>query len=220
MKSPALIFDLDGTLVDSAPDLATALNHTLGREGLSPVGLDDIRHMVGLGARRLIEQGIEFSGRHYADGDIDRLLGVFLDYYRRNLCRETALFEGAERVVRDLAAQHAMGICTNKPEDLAVDLIEQLGMRPFFPVILGGDSLPYKKPDARIFAETLKRLGEFDAAIMIGDSQTDVATARGAGVPVIAVSFGYTAVAPKDLNADILIESFADLPRAIDEVMR
>ena len=220
MTAPVLIFDLDGTLVDSAPDLTHALNHTLAAEGLSPVTLDDVRFMVGLGARRLIEQGVEWNGVTRTDDEIDLLLATFLDYYSRNLCVDTRLFPGAAEVITDLSTRHKLGICTNKPEELAVRLIVELGHAAHFPVILGADSLPYKKPDARHVLATRDRLDPAAGAIMIGDSMTDVSAARNAGIPVIAVSFGYSAIDPKEFGADILIERFADLPSAVGEIMR
>ena len=220
MTAPVLIFDLDGTLVDSAPDLTAALNWTLDQEGLPPVALDDVRHMVGLGARRLIEQGVSRHGRKMDEEQIDHLLGLFLEYYRDNICRETKIFPDVDTVIPALAARHPMGICTNKPESLAIDLMEKLGLRRYFPVILGGDSVSHKKPDPRHFQAVHHLLDAARPAIMIGDSKTDVTTARAANAPVIAVRFGYSTVAPEELEADILIDRFADLPAAIARLMR
>jgi len=220
MPEPVLIFDLDGTLVDSAPDLTHALNYTLASAGMQTVELADVRRMVGMGARRLIEQGVARLGETRSEAEIEDLLGTFLDYYGRNLTVDTAFFPGTAETIEQLSARHKMGICTNKPEELARRLITDLGHEQRFPVILGGDSLPYKKPDARHILETRDRLERDAPAIMIGDSMTDVSGARNAGIPVIAVSFGYTATPPKEFNADALVDHFSDIPAAIEQIIQ
>lgn len=219
MSDPVLIFDLDGTLVDSAPDLTHSLNYTLTGDGLETAELSEVRKMVGQGARRLIETAVEWQGADRSTAEVDALLDIFLDHYSRNLCVDTAAFPGVAETVEQLARRHKLGICTNKPVDLAVRLVADLGYAGYFPVILGGDSLPWKKPDARHIDATRDRLAPGARAIMVGDSMTDIGAARNAGIPVIAVSYGYTAIPVADFKADVVVDHFADLPAAIDEII-
>jgi phosphoglycolate phosphatase len=218
MADPVLIFDLDGTLVDSAPDLTHSLNWTLGEAGLPAVGLDDVRNMVGLGARRLIERGIEKGGGIAESRYVDRLLGLFLHHYERNLVVDTKAFEDVPEILDGLAGKARLGICTNKPERLAVDLLSALGLIGRFPVVLGGDSLPWKKPDRRHLDAVRRRLASDGPAIMVGDSITDIEGARNAGIPVVAVTYGYSTAPIRDLSPDIAIDRFRDLPAAIERL--
>lgn len=214
---PTVIFDLDGTLVDTAPDLTGALNFVLRAEGRAAVALGEVRHMVGLGGRRLIERGLEKSGGILPEVEIDRLLVSFLEFYSENLAVESRVFAGVAETLDEIAATGArMGICTNKPEGLSVRLIAEVGLARHFSVILGADSVARRKPDPGHLLETIARLGGDRAfSVMVGDSENDVATARAAGVPVIAVSFGYSMVAPEELGADAVIRDFRQLPEVL-----
>ncbi|MCE9522923.1 MAG: phosphoglycolate phosphatase [Alphaproteobacteria bacterium] len=218
----SVIFDLDGTLVDTAPDLASALNAVLTRAGRSPVPLDDVRHMVGRGARVLIERAMAASGPP-ADADaVEDMVRHFLEHYDANIATTSRPFASAERVVRRLSAQgHRLGVCTNKPEGLSLKLLGELNLRDVFPVILGADSRPYRKPDPRHLWDTIAALGgRNDSAVMIGDSETDVNAARAAKVPVILVSFGYTETPVHELGADIVIDHFDALEEALKAIGR
>lgn len=208
-----VVFDLDGTLVDTAPDLAGALNHTLNHAGRPPVSVDEVRHMVGLGAARLIERGMEATGGLPDAEGRAALLQVFLDHYGRNLSVESRPFPNAVATLEALAAAGVgLAVCTNKPEAMARRLLADLELDRLLPVILGGDTLPVKKPDAAHLLTTLTRMGGSPAsAVMVGDSETDLAAARNAGVPVVLVSFGYTVIPAADLGADAVIDDFADL---------
>lgn len=212
-----IIFDLDGTLVDTAPDLAAALNAVLTRAGRPAVPIDEVRHLVGRGARKLIERVLETSGTAPGPGEIDDFVAHFLEHYGANIATASRPFAAAEATVRRLAARgHKIGICTNKPEALSWKLMEALGLRDLFPVILGADSRPYRKPDPRHLLDTIAALGGGrENAVLIGDSDTDVKTARAAAVPVIVVSFGYTEIPAHELGADVVIDHFDELERAI-----
>jgi phosphoglycolate phosphatase len=215
-----VVFDLDGTLVDTAPDLTAALNAVMAREGRPLVPLDDVRHMVGRGARVLIERAMTATGQPWDAGTISDLVGHFIEYYDGNIAATSRPFDGAEMVCRRLAARgHKLGICTNKPERLSLKLLDALKLRELFPVVLGADSRPYRKPDPRHLLDTISALGgRPESAVMIGDSDTDVSTAKAAGVPVIVVSFGYTETPVRELGADLVIDHFEALEAALPKV--
>ena len=219
---PAILFDLDGTLIDSAPDLSAALNHTLRTLDIPEVPEESVRHMVGYGARRLIEQGIEAALIEMDDGEIEAALRIFLDWYRDHLADRTRPFEGVIDALDTLqAAQMPMAVCTNKPQEMSEKVISALGLSPYFSAIVGADIVPNRKPHADHVHATLKAMEAGSrAAIFVGDSATDVNAARNAGLPVIAVSFGYPGSDPKDLAADILIDHMRDLPDAIARLLR
>ncbi len=217
-RPPALLFDLDGTLVDTAPDLAAATDHVLEAFGRPPVGLAQVRQMVGDGALALIRRGFAASGPPADDETMAAGHRLFLAYYGDNVANTSRPFPGVVDTLEKLrTAGHAMAVCTNKPHRLSVMLLEQLDLLRFFGAVVGGDSLAMRKPDPGHVTGTLAALGDRagDGAVMVGDSMNDVAAARGAGIPVVAVSFGYTTIPPGQLGADRLIDDFADLPAAL-----
>lgn len=205
-----VIFDLDGTLVDTAPDLTHALNHVLVEEGRDPVALEDVRHMVGYGARALIRSGLEKTGPAGSDADVERLLAAYLDYYARHMADDSRLFDGAGAVLAALKERGVrLGICTNKMERMTFPLLAALDIMQYFDAVLGGDSLEVRKPDPGHLTATIERAGgAVDRALFVGDSEADVAAAKAANVPVIAVSFGYSALKAEDLDADAVIHEF------------
>jgi phosphoglycolate phosphatase len=217
-----IVFDLDGTLVDTAPDLTAALNAVMHSLGRPQVPLEDVRHMVGRGARYLIERAMERTGAAASDNEIRDLVQRFIAHYDANIAVASRPFEHAETVVTGLRDRgHKLGICTNKPEALSFKLMNELQLRALFPVILGADSRPYKKPDPRHLFDTIEGLGGSpESAVLIGDSETDVKTARAANVPVIVVSFGYTEIPPHDLGADAVIDHFDALEQALKGLAR
>ena len=217
-----VIFDLDGTLVDTAPDLAAALNAALIEEGLAPVSLTQVRHMVGRGARVLIERATFAAGRQLPAGRIDDLVTHFLEHYEANISRGSRPFDGVLPLLQDFASRGIrLGVCTNKPEALSLKLLSQLGMKDYFPAILGADSRPWHKPDPRHLTETIAALGgDPGNSVLIGDSETDVRTARAAGIPVVLVSFGYTEIPVADLAADTVIDHFDALEQALTAFAR
>ena len=205
----AVIFDLDGTLVDTAPDLTGATNHVLATEGLAPVSAAAVRTMVGHGARMLLKRGFATHGVELEGPRLDLMHERFLAHYRANLAVASQPFPGVVDVLEKLA-RHGIkaGICTNKPEGLSVSLIGQLGLSGHFGAIVGPDTLGIAKPDAAPYHETLRRLGVSGPSLMVGDSETDVLTARAAGVPVIGGSFGYTPRPVVEFNPDHVIGHF------------
>lgn len=207
-----LVFDLDGTLVDTAPDLAAAMNHALGEAGRPPVPLDDVRHMVGLGARRLLEAGLEATGGRIDAAGEAALLERFLDNYRENVARLSRPFPGAGELLAELAGRGiALGLCTNKPQGLTETLMTTLGFDRFFASIVGGDALAVRKPDPAHLRHVIDRLGGDGPALFVGDSEVDLETARAAGVPVILVDFGYSARPASEMGADGVIGDLKDL---------
>ncbi|WP_315739634.1 MULTISPECIES: HAD family hydrolase [unclassified Bradyrhizobium] len=215
--SSTIVFDLDGTLVDTAPDLISALNHILQREGLRPMPLASARKMIGHGARKLIERGLEAEGRLASTDDIGRLTTDFIDFYADNIAVESRPFEGLESALDDLAARGCQfAVCTNKLEWLSKRLLDQLGLSSRFAAICGADTFGVAKPDPAILRQTIAQAGgEIGAAIMVGDAGTDVGAARRAGVPVIGCTFGYTDVPIAELNPDHLIDHMRELPAAV-----
>jgi phosphoglycolate phosphatase len=220
-SSRIVVFDLDGTLVDTAPDLINALNFVLDREGMPPVPLKLARNMIGQGARRLIERGLELDGRQMPVTDVNRLLADFIDYYAANIAVESRPFEGLEDALDELAARgFRFAVCTNKLEWLSKRLLDQLGLSPRFSAICGADTFGVAKPDPAILRQTIAQAGgDAEAAIMVGDAGPDVGVARRAGVPVIGVGFGYTDVPIAELKPDRLIDHMRDLPEAVESLM-
>ncbi|MDP6516825.1 MAG: phosphoglycolate phosphatase [Alphaproteobacteria bacterium] len=213
----AVVFDLDGTLLDTAPDLAGALNRLLADEGLPPLALGTVREIVGEGAVRMIERGLAAAGAA-TDGPLDAdLRRRFLDHYRACMTERTRPFPGAVRALEELSAKgRPLAICTNKSHGFSAAILAELGLEKFFGALIGGDSLATNKPDpAPLHAAIAGVGGTPERAVMIGDSITDVGAARAAGVPVIVVSFGYTSIAPRALGADAVIDHFDELLPAL-----
>jgi phosphoglycolate phosphatase len=217
-----VVFDLDGTLVDTAPDLISALNHVLEREGLPPVPPKSARTMIGAGARKLIERGLEIDGRTMSVADIDRLTRDFIAYYAEHIADASRPFDGLEAALDDLQAQgYRFAVCTNKLEWLSKRLLDALGLSPRFAAICGADTFGVAKPDPAILQQTVARAGaQLSGAIMVGDAGPDVGVARRAGIPVIGVEFGYTDVPIAELKPDRLIGHFSDLPAAVGSLAR
>jgi phosphoglycolate phosphatase len=210
-------FDLDGTLADTAPDLAAALNHALGALGRPTVEPESVRHLVGHGAKALLRRGLAASGE--AD---ERLVAqgfpAFLDHYRANICVGTRAYSGVDAALDALVARGVkLAICTNKREWLALPLVEALGWSGRFAAIVGGDTMGVMKPDPLPLAEAIARAGGGRAAF-VGDSITDADTARAAGVPFVAVSFGYSDRPAAALGADAVIDRYEDLVPALERL--
>ena len=216
-----VVFDLDGTLVDTAPDLISALNHVLDREGLPPVPLHAARNMIGAGARRLIERGLEVDGRAVALEDLNRLTNDFIDHYAAHIADASRPFEGLEAALDELAARGCrLAVCTNKLEWLSKLLLDRLGLSARFAAICGADTFGIAKPDPAILRQTVARAGgEMSSTVMVGDAGPDIGVARRAGVPVIGVEFGYTEVPIAELKPDLLIGRMNQLPAAVERLM-
>src|SRR5690349_11628204 len=216
-----IVFDLDGTLVDTAPDLVATLNVVLSSEGLEPVAYADGRLMVGGGVRVMVERGIKANGRQLPAAEVDRLERNFIGYYAEHIAVHSRPFEGVEATLEQLTANgHCLAVCTNKLEGLSLRLLDALKLRPRFRAICGADTFGVSKPDPAILNRTIERAGgDKTRAIMIGDSLTDIATARAASIPVIAVDFGYTDVPVAELKPDRVVSAFSDLPEAISQML-
>jgi len=212
-----LVFDLDGTLADTAADLIETLNVLLAREQVAPVPVERARDVVGAGARAMIQRGMALDGRSIETATLDRLFVDFLDHYALNLAVKTQLFPGVEAALDRLAAAgYRLAVCTNKVESHSVSLLEALGIAGRFAAICGRDSFPFAKPDPRHLTGTIERAGGDPAcAIMVGDSRTDIDTARNAGLPAIAVTFGYTDTPVAELAPDRIIAHFDELDAAV-----
>ncbi len=222
MPFDTIVFDLDGTLIDSAPDLAEALNRVLADNGLPPVTPPSVRRMVGEGAAAMIARGFAAAGRPVEDPPPDRLRDSFLSHYADCLDESTRPWPGAVEALEALAAAgHRLAVCTNKPEAMSRTLLDRLDLARFFRAVLGGDSLAVRKPDPRHLTATIRQAGGAATdAVMVGDSIADVDAARAAGVPVVVVTFGYSRVPASELDADARIGHFDGLIPALERVAR
>ena len=217
-----IVFDLDGTLIDTAPDLAAALNHVMlgiGRPQLAPA---TVRGLVGHGARALIERGMAASGGQPSEPELQTLLQRFLAYYGANIANHSKPFPGVIETLADLRARQALlAVCTNKPAGLSRQLFTALGMGNQFDAVVGGDSLAVRKPDPTHVIEAIRAAGGDPArAVMVGDSAADIDAARAARVPAVAVSFGYSVTAAQALGADLVIDRFDTLIEALPKLLR
>lgn len=213
MSRPTAVFDLDGTLVDTAPDLLDSLNYCLASEGLVPVEPADLRHLVGFGGRVMIERAFAEQKRPLPSDVLDRVLALFLEHYGANIPGRSQPFPGAVAAMERLsAAGFLLAVCTNKYERLSISLLTALGLSPRLSAICGSDSFPFRKPDPRhLFGTIEKAGGDPERAVMIGDSRTDIDTARAAGIPVIAVDFGYTDQPVQTFSPTEVISHFDEL---------
>jgi phosphoglycolate phosphatase len=216
LHGATIVFDLDGTLVDSAPDLLRALNQVLDLDGLPHPPAATVHKLVGHGARRLIERATTLCGAHYTETRLDQLTEAFIDFYARDIASLSRPYPGVVAVLDEFAAAGAiLAVCTNKRTDLSVQLLEALGLAERFAVIVGADAVAARKPDPGHVLETVSRAGGAkERALMIGDTEADAAAAKAAEVPVVLVRFGYgdaEAVAAS-IGADALIESYEELP--------
>jgi len=214
LADATIVFDLDGTLVDSAPDLVRALNETLDLEGLPNVKVSVARNMVGQGARVLIERAAALSGVTYSGDRLDQLTRAFIDFYRADIARESQPFPGVFEALDALAGRGAkLAVCTNKRTDLSIQLLGELGFGDRFSAIVGADAVAAKKPHPDHFRAAVTRAGgTVRRALMVGDTAADVASARGAGAPVAVVAFGYCEGGAEKLGADALLHRYSELP--------
>jgi phosphoglycolate phosphatase len=220
-ESPALVFDLDGTLVDTAPDLLGALNAVLVREGRRPVTRADLRHLVGHGAHTMVREALAITGGPVDEATSVRLVNDSVAHYREHIADQSRPYPGVVETLARFRAEGArLGILTNKPEELTEPLLAALDLRRYFGAVHGAGRFSYSKPDARVFHHVVDELGGPGAgAIMIGDSTTDYRTARAAGVPVILVTYGYTPDPAESLGADAVTGDFTRLPELVDEIL-
>jgi phosphoglycolate phosphatase len=220
--APTLVFDLDGTLADTAGDLIGALNVVLAGEGVAPVPVAAARSLLGAGGRALIARGFKLSGRELTPTKLDALVVDFLAYYNAHIADESRLYPGVEAcLARCAAAGWRLAVCTNKFERSSNLLLGKLGVADRFAFVCGQDTFGVGKPDPRPLIETIRKAGgDPKRAAMVGDSRTDIATARAAGTPVIAVDFGYTDVPVAELGPDRVISHFDALFETAEALLR
>ncbi len=222
MASPPLVvFDLDGTLVDTAPDLIGALNVILRKEGISELPLAMARNLIGGGARKLIERGLEAGDHACTVAEIDRMMKDFIAYYAAHIADFSRPFEGLEAALDELAARGAaFAVCTNKLEWLSKLLLDRLKLSDRFAAVCGADTFGIAKPDPSFLRQTVARAGGHIAStIMVGDAGPDIGVARRASVPVIGVTFGYTETPIEELKPDRVISRMSDLPGVVSELL-
>jgi phosphoglycolate phosphatase len=221
MPRTTIAFDLDGTLVDTAPDLIDTLNTVFAREGIPPVSHEQARLSIGGGARAMISRGLTAERREVSSAELDKLFIDFIEHYSTHIADRSRPFPGVERALERLAADDfILAVCTNKLEGLSRQLLETLGLSHYFAAICGQDTFAVQKPDPAILVRTIAAAGgSTSTAIMVGDSETDVRTARAAEVSVIAVDFGYTERPVAEFNPDHVISHFDDLENAIARIM-
>ncbi len=213
MSSPIIVFDLDGTLIDTAPDLLASLNHCLERSGLPLAKPQELRSYVGMGGRVMIERAFAAQQRGFADGELDELLAAFMEHYEGSIPGGSIPYPGLIAALeRFEGAGYIAAVCTNKLERLSMSLIGALGLAPRFRAICGADTFDFRKPDPRHLLETIIMAGgDPGRAIMVGDSQTDIDTAKAAGIPVVAVDYGYTTRHVRELDPSAIISHFDEL---------
>ena len=212
-------FDLDGTLLDTNRDLGVALNHAMAMAGRPPVPLDDVARHIGGGAAQMLRSALSESGG-VDEAAFDGLQTELVAFYARNIARHTALFPGGAAMMDALEARGVkLAIATNKKEHLAVRLFEELGIAHRFAAIIGGDTLGpgTAKPRPDMLHAMVERCGGGRAAF-VGDTTFDMGAARAAGLPVVAVRFGFCDLPPDDLDADAVVDHFDDLVGTLERL--
>ncbi len=221
MSRPIVVFDLDGTLVDTAPDLVDTLNIILKREGIPPVAYDAARLLIGGGVRPMLERALTEQGRILPEQDINGLFQTFLDHYAAHIADRSFAFPGAETAL-DLLADRGcvLAVCTNKLEWLSLRLLDALNLTHRFAAICGQDTFDVKKPHPDALRKTIATAGgNIAQAVMVGDSVTDIRVAQAASVPVVAVDFGYTDTPVAAFKPDLVISHYDRLPAAVFELL-
>ncbi len=221
MARSTIVFDLDGTLIDTAPDLIDTLNVVFSREGWPPVPYETARNQIGGGARAMISRGVAAEGITVAPAKIEQLFADFIAHYTEHVADRSRPFPGLTEALDELASRgYRLAVCTNKLERLSVLLLKQLKLADRFAAICGQDTFGMQKPDPEVLRRTITLAGgNLTDAIMIGDSATDIRTARAAGIPVIAVDFGYSDRPVSELDPDRIISHFAQLQSAIAAIL-
>lgn len=216
-----IVFDLDGTLVDTAPDLVRALNSTLAHEGLPTIRLSQVRNIVGHGARALIVKGAAFWGVRFTDSKLDELTETFVSLYAADIATASRPFPNVVKALDRCAILGAkLAICTNKRTGLAIALLDALGLTPRFSAIVGPEGARARKPSPDHFIAAVERAGgDIHDCVMIGDSEADLRSARAAGAPVALVKFGY-GMNIEALEPDAILTDFAHAPQIIGDLRR
>ncbi len=221
MRDVTLVFDLDGTLVDTAPDLILAANHVFTSRGLEAVAPERLKPEISFGARQMIAAGLRYQSVPFTEPELDRMLDTFLAYYTDNIAVESRPFDGLVDVLEGCLGEGAtLAVCTNKREDLSRQLLEQLGLLSMFRALAGRDTFPVCKPHPdHLFGAIRLAGGDPACAVMVGDSEVDVKTAKAAQIPVIGVTFGYTHVPVPDLAPDAVIDDYREFRAALGRIL-
>lgn len=216
----ALVLDLDGTLIDSVPQVHAAMNQVLTQIGRRPLSLSETKNLIGDGATATIEKALKLTGEAGAPEQVAEFLRRYLSDYATNPVSHTVIYPGVVETLETLAAQGVMmGICSNKPQASTLPVLAALKLDRFFCTVACGDSVPHRKPDGRHVTLTLERMGaSLQSAAMVGDSEIDIAAARNAEIPSVAVSYGYCRIPMAELRADIVIDHFSDLLPAMKQI--
>jgi phosphoglycolate phosphatase len=222
LRGATVAFDLDGTLVDSAPDLVATLNALLTAEGLPALRLEAARPFIGRGAGWLIERGFTAAGAPLDPARAPDLFEQFIAHYRAHIADETRPFPGVVAALEELRAGGAsLCVCTNKRTDLSVALLDALDLSRLFDAVVGADAAPAPKPDPRHLTTAVAAAGgTMDKAVMVGDAATDAGAARAAGAPLVLVSFGYTETPAAELGPDVLLHHFDERPAACARLLK
>lgn len=221
MSSKTVVFDLDGTLIDTAPDLIRSTNHVLESAGHQPVTAEFINPYISYGARAMIAAGIKQQAGDTSERRLDDLFEKMIAYYSANIAVDSRPFPGLTAVLTALRERDVnIAICTNKNEDMARLLMSELGLTPYFKAITGRDTFPVCKPDPEHLFGTIRLAGGApEHSVMVGDSTTDYETAKAAKIPIIGVTFGYTDIPIADLDCEAVISHYDDFQAALDELM-
>lgn len=221
LRDLTVVFDLDGTLVDTAPDLVASTNHALGLLDLAPVTIDELHPHIGYGSKAMIEAGLRLREKPVSKDELRRLHHAFLDFYAENIAVGSRPFEGIPELIDTLQAAGArLAVCTNKFEGLSKALLQQLGLNARFGAIAGRDTFEVCKPHPGHLTGAVQMAGgDPKRAVMVGDSEVDIATAAAAGVPCIAVTFGYTTVPVRDLKPTAVIDHYREFMGALERVL-
>jgi len=216
-----IVFDLDGTLIDTAPDLILATNHVLVEAGFDPTDEEFIRPFISFGTRRMIEEGVKHQGRTLSQAQHDAMFKDLIAFYSNNMTIASVPFPGMVGTLEALKARGmTVAICTNKMEGMAKQLMKELGLDHHFATITGRDTFPVCKPDPEHLFGAIRYAGGAPAhSVMVGDSTTDYATAKAAGIPIIGVTFGYTDVPMANLECEGLISHYDDFIDTLDQVI-
>ena len=218
-KPSAIVWDLDGTLVDSAPDLASALNTVLDQRGFFTHSVDTVRTMIGNGVPKLVERGFNAVGVRPDPEQLDELVAMFVQKYKACAIDNTRPYPGIVEALQEIQSMNIpMGICTNKPEAFTRQILDGLGLSGYFSSVVGGDSTSARKPDPKPVLACLRGLvSEPSSSLMIGDSVHDVHAAHAAGVTVGVVPWGYRSAPVEELGADFVLSDVTALPGIIRE---
>ena len=221
-----ILLDLDGTLVDTAPDLMNAHNYVMKKFGYETKSTDDIRKMIGQGAKSLIGKSVWGQAKKelkkIKDKNItEQMVKDFIKYYGENILKESELIEGVEDFLNwSKKNQISLAVCTNKPERLAIDLLKKIKIYDYFEYVAGSDTFDYCKPDPRHLTNIVEILnGDLRKSIMVGDSETDANTATNANVPFILLENGYTERMPNEIKHNHLVKNFINIEMIIEKYL-